>query len=594
MRKKFIVMIIVLSMVLVIGVCVPKEKYPNNDNINSENSSESQINNESTTAENPEDKLTDEEKAQLEYDKLVKEREELEIIRKTELGEFYVPLPGIDDNKQAEKINAKGLFLTGSTAGKSVNKDNVDLYIEYINALKNKDTETINRISPNLINFNTLEKIIGIAAATEINAVVIDVKDDSGYMTFKSNIKAVQEVGGDKYVRISDVKSLIKLLEDYDIYPIARIVTFKDKNYANAKPEHSIQLLNGGVWIDYSGTPWVNPFNKNVWDYNLSIAREAALAGFKEIQFDYVRFPDNAVAYNSITEFPGRDGRQKDDAIGDFLEYIKKGLEGYNVNIGADVFGLITRTWDDYPEDIGQSWINMSPFVDYMCPMVYPSHYGPQWYGYEVPDAHPYGVVRGVMMEAIEKTSAVSNGAAIRPWIQDFTATWVTGYIYYGYNEVRQQIIAAKELGIDEYMVWNPSNVYDPRSFFISEKEVGIKYPVDTGDYDLVGRTPGTAMYEYFKNERHSIFSKVFLLTALDNRVTDFEIFYNQMTNDKYELIDYDVLVYKILSKDNAEVTVDYKYKIIGNNEETFLEAKNSVWKLIKENGVWKIYRNLE
>ena len=143
-------------------------------------------------------------------------------------------------------------------------------------------------------------------------------------------------------------------------------------------------------------------------------------------------------------------------------------------------------------------------------------------------------------------------------------------------------------------MVWNPSNVYDPRSFFESDNEKGIKYPIETGDFDLVGRTPDMAMYEYFKNERHFIISKVFMLTPVDERVSDFDIFYDEMMNDKYELVDYDVFDYKKLSENTAEVNVYYKYKIVGDGEETFLEVKNATWKLIKEKGVWKVYRNLE
>ena len=134
---------------------------------------------------------------------------------------------------------------------------------------------------------------------------------------------------------------------------------FKDKNFAVKNPEHSIQRKSGGTWLDpNSGNiPWINPFDQYVWDYNVAIAKEASLIGFDEIQFDYVRFPDGSKTYNPITEFPGRKGRDKDEAIAEFLEYSRKELEPYKVNLGADVFGLITRTWDDYPEDIGQTWI---------------------------------------------------------------------------------------------------------------------------------------------------------------------------------------------------------------------------------------------
>ena len=597
MVKRLTALILALCIVITLGGCGDNNTDPvdNNDIVEpSENTTDNPIavEGQEGDTENPVDQLTEEEKAQIAYETALAEREELETERKQELGEFYVPLPPVGEEIEKIKIDAKGLFCTGSTAGKSIDTAKVDSYIEYIEAVKANDTAEINRLSPILQNLNTLEKIIGIAAATEINAVVIDVKDDSGLLTYESSLEIVDSVDANRSTRIRDVSALMEVLDKYDIYPIARIVTFKDMNFAYAKPDYSIQLKSGGVWHDYSGTPWVNPFDKHVWDYNVAIAKEAALLGFKEIQFDYVRFPDNARAYNPITNFPGREGRQKDEAIGDFLEYANSSLEDYGVNIGADVFGLITRTWDDYPEDIGQSWIEIAPHVDYICPMSYPSHYGEYWYGYEVPDAHPYGVIRGSMMEALEKNAAV-DGGTIRPWLQDFTATWVVGHIYYGYIEVRQQIVAAKELGIDTYMIWNPSNVYDPRAFIASAEENGTTYPVDTGDEDYRGRTPMDAMYEYFRAERHEIFSQVFLLTPVEDRTDNFDVYYEEMTTDKYDLIDYDTLGYEV-SGDTAKVEVYYKYQVTEGETARYIENSKDVWKLVKEEGIWKVIRDIK
>ncbi|HBH13404.1 MAG: hypothetical protein XD91_1365 [Clostridiales bacterium 38_11] len=585
MKRRFLTLVLLLSVVQMLSSCT----FNGNKTTDIEDPIETTVIEEPTTPTEPE--LSEEEKARIALEKALKEREALELIRREELGEFYVPLPAIGEEGEAIRFSAKGLFVTGSTAGKPVDREKVQIYIDYIDALKNNETATINRLSSQLSDLNTLEKIIAIAAATEINAVVIDVKDDSGLLTYESSIELVKEVEADRYPRIYDVKELMAILEEYDIYPIARIVTFKDKNFAYAMPEHSIQLSSGGVWHDYSGTPWVNPFDKYIWDYNIAIAQEAALMGFKEIQFDYVRFPDNAVAYNAITTFPGRDGKAKDVAIGEFLEYSQEILKEYNVTTAADVFGLITRTWADKPEDIGQTWLEISPHTDAICPMVYPSHYGANWYGFEVPDAHPYGVVRGSMMEAIEKNGAITNPADIRPWLQDFTATWVQGYIYYGYNEVRQQIIAAKELGIDGYMIWNPSNVYDPRAYLPSEKEKTTSYPLDTGEKDLMGRTPSEAMLLYFRSERNGIYSKMFLLTPLAERSDDFDEFYSQMTSDNLELIDYDVNSHTMVSESEALVSVNYKYRNTENDEPSFIASIDTPWRVIKEKGVWKIVR---
>lgn len=598
MFKRLIAIILTLCIIMTLGGCGDNSTDPGDNSEVTEPSEDikddtNDVEDTDDNAEEPVDELTEEEKAQIAYEAALAEREALEEDRKQDLGEFYVPLPPVGVDIEKVEIDAKGLFCTGSTAGKSVDIDDIESYKAYIEAMKNNDTAEINRLSPILQNLNTLEKVIGIAAATEINAVVIDVKDDSGLLTYESSLEIVNSVDANRSTRIKDVSALMELLDKYDIYPIARIVTFKDMNFAYAKPDYSIQLKSGGVWHDYSGTPWVNPFDKHVWDYNVAIAKEAALLGFKEIQFDYVRFPDNARAYNPITNFPGREGRQKDEAIGDFLEYAKTSLEDYGVNIGADVFGLITRTWDDYPEDIGQSWIEIAPHVDYICPMSYPSHYGANWYGYEVPDAHPYGVIRGSMMEALEKNAAVADGSDIRPWLQDFTASWVVGHIYYGYTEVRQQILAAKELGIDSYMIWNPSNVYDPRAYIPSAAEEAAEYPVDMGDLDFRGRTPDDAMYEYFKAERHKRFSQVFLLTPVEERTDNFDVYYEDMTTDQYDLIDYDTFGYEV-SGDTAKVNVYYKYQITEGDTTRYIENDQDAWNLVKEEGIWKVKRDIK
>jgi hypothetical protein len=495
-----------------------------------------------------------------------------------------------------EKVEAKGLFMTGSSAGMSLDEEDIQNYAAYVKALKEGNQQKINELLPIIDGINRFERAVALAIETEVNAFVIDVKDDTGLMTYESSLDIVEEVNGNRGVRIEDVEGMLQTLKKYDIYTIARIVTFKDENFAVQKPDHSIQLKNGGIWKDYSGTSWVNPFDEYVWDYNIAIAREAALKGFDEIQFDYVRFPDNAIVYNPITHFPGRNDREKDEAIGDFLEYAESELEKYNVFTAADVFGLITRTWDDWPEDIGQSWIEMAPYVDYMCPMVYPSHYGEWWYGYEVPDAHPYGVLKGSMKEAIEKNAAIESDTIIRPWIQGFTAGWIEGHIFYSPTKIRDQILASKELGINEYLIWDPGNTYDPRIFFPSEEEKATTYPLDTGDKDLVGRTPSDAVTDYLSAERNNMISRVYLLTPIKDRVHNFKEFYKKFTSEENTLISYEVLDYEIYEEGKAKVNLSYKYEIVNENEEIeeYIENSGDTWETIKEKGVWKVRRNIE
>lgn len=549
-----------------------------------------------------EKELTEEEKAQIELEKKLAERQELEEKRIQELGDFYVPLIPIGSEEDKKNLEAKGLYATGYTAAMSVNRENVNIYSEYVKALEANDTAKINELSSKANSFNKFERIIGIALSTEINAIVINVKNDDGIMTYKSNVEAVKKADANVRVSIKDIQALIELLDEYDIYTIARIVTFKDSNLAYNMPEHSIQLKTGGVWHDYSGTPWVNPFDKFVWDYNVAIAKEAALNGFDEIQFDYVRFPDNAKAYNPITDFPGRDGMNKDEGISNFVEYAKQQLAPYNVNIAADVFGLVTHNWDDYPEDIGQTWRLMAEHSDVMCPMIYPSHYGTQWYGFEYPDAHPYGVMSAAVQEAVERNAALEDSPEIRPWIQDFTATWVDGYIVYGPKQVREQIVASKELGVNGYLVWNPGNSYNPKSFIVTAEEKNTNYPLDRGDKDFMDRTPVDALEKYLYAEKnydpngHFKYKIMYLLTPINDRPKDFDEFVTLVKENNYKLSSYQIYGWEYTDNNSSTALIDlyYKYEVIKENGNEIIEADHVKWEAILENNIWKIRKVLD
>lgn len=544
------------------------------------------------TPDEPE--LTEEEKAQQELEKKLAEREELEKQRKTELGEFYVPLVPIGEEREKKNAEVKALYATGHTAGNPLSKENIDVYGAYVKALAENDTLKAKELSGNAEKANIFERIIGIAVGTEINGLVINVKDDNGFITYDSNVEVVQKMNEETPIPIDDVKNMLQVLKDYDIYTIGRIVAFKDKNFAVKSPEHSIQLKSGGTWLDpNSGNiPWINPFDKYVWDYNVAIAKEAALLGFDEIQFDYVRFPDGANKYNAITEFPGRDGRDKDEAIAEFLQYAKKELEPYNVNLGADVFGIITRTWDDYPEDIGQTWILMGEHVDNLAPMVYPSHYSTGWYNLENPNAHPYLVVKGAMEEAVEKNSSMEKPPVIRPWIQDFD--WAG--IAYGPDKVRDQIIAAKELGVTEYMIWNPGNSYDPYAFMLTDTEAKAAYPLDKGELDYKEKTPADAADKYLSGMLQDRYSYMYLMAPVDDRVKDFDEFAELQATSNIKLLNYKVYGYTAdqSSKDIATVDLYYKIEVTDGETKQVIEKDNVKWNAVRENNIWKIKAEFE
>ena len=536
-----------------------------------------------------EPEISEEEKAKLELEKRIAEREELEKQRKEQMKEFYVPLIPIEEERDKRSIEVKALYATGHTAGNDLNKENIDAYGAYVKALEEKDTQKARELFDSAEKANKFERIVGIAVATEINGLVINVKDDNGFITYNSNVEIVQNMNKETPIPIKDIDNMLKILNEYDIYTIGRIVAFKDKNFAVKSPEHSIQLKSGGTWLDpNSGNiPWINPFDKYVWDYNIAIAKEASLLGFDEIQFDYVRFPDGAKTYNKITEFPGRNDRDKDEAIADFLEYSRKELEPYNVNLGADVFGLITRTWDDYPEDIGQTWILIGEHVDNICPMVYPSHYSTGWYNLENPNAHPYLVVKGAMEESIEKNSSMETPPIIRPWIQDFD--W--DGIAYGPDKVRDQIVAAKELGVYEYMIWNPSNVYDPYAFMLTEKEKSTTYPLDKGELDYREKSPSDGAEKYLTGMLQNRYSYTYLMTPVADRVKDFDEFVKLREEDNIKLLNFKVYGYEIDTNDNNKANVSLYYKIEVKNGDTteVIEKDNVVWQAIKELNIWKI-----
>jgi hypothetical protein len=580
--------IMVLSLSMVLTGCQISTTAPSSTDDNTVSAD-----NNGTSNNDLEEKEMTEEEKKAEMQKKIEEHNALEEKRKAELGEFYVPLLPLDNQREVEKVEAKGLYVTGNIAGFPVDKAKVDLYAQYVKALGASDKAKINELQAKANEANRFEKILGTAIGTEINSLVIDVKDDDGLMTYKSDIEIVDKANANRAVRIKDINALLQMLEEYDIYPIARIVTFKDRNFANHSPDHSIQLKSGGVWKDYKGVAWVNPFDEYVWNYNLAIAKEAALLGFKEIQFDYIRFPDSAKSYNPITEFPGRDGRNKDQAVEQYLEFVKKELESYKVNIAADVFGVITKSWDDKPEDIGQTWRKMAKSIEYMCPMVYPSHYGANWYGYAVPDAHPYGVLSGALKEAIERNAALENPPVIRPWIQGFNATWVKGHIKYGVKEMRDQIRAGKELGVNEYLVWNPGNVYDPLAFFPSEEEKSIVPPSERADKerDVLGRIPDEVLKDFMNAERNKIYSKMFLLTPIKNRSNDYEVFKSEIEKLNSKLMKYEIKEYKTIDENNAEVILSYEYKIKNGETELNAAKEQDSWKLTKEHGVWKVIR---
>ncbi|MEW6068805.1 MAG: putative glycoside hydrolase [Nitrospirota bacterium] len=293
--------------------------------------------------------------------------------------------------------------------------------------------------------------VLKLIEETELNAVVIDIKGDRGMISYKSSVSLASEIGAQRIKTIKDINGLVKSLKEKDIYTIARIVVFKDNLLALAKPDLSVKTPDGAIWFDKETLAWVDPFKKEVWDYNISIAIEAAQCGFDEIQFDYVRFPDAVGLKFSMPNT--EENRVK--AISGFLLEAKKRLVPYNVFLAADIFGYVF--WNNNDTDIGQRYEDLVPHIDYLSPMLYPSGFRHGIPGYRNPVAYPYEIVYLSLRKAQERTHIPS--CRFRPWLQAFRDYAFDGRIF-GSKEIRDQINASEKFGTHGWMLWNPRNIY--------------------------------------------------------------------------------------------------------------------------------------
>lgn len=304
-----------------------------------------------------------------------------------------------------------------------------------------------------------MDSLLELIDTTELNSMVIDVKDDEGYITYKTDNPALQELGEPKNF-IGDIGKLMDRLEEHDVYPIARIVVFKDTILAKKNPEMSFVKGDGTVWSNKGGDMFVNPYNEEVWKYNVDLAKEVAELGFKEIQFDYVRFPEGFEKRADSLNYTKTD-RSRVDVVADFVKYAREELAPLGVRVSVDIFGYAASV--PAAEGIGQDFVKISENVNVISPMVYPSHYSTGWFNVQNPDKDPYATIKGSMVDTHKKLDPLGEQKPIiRPWIQDFTASWLGSgkYIKYGKEQVEDQIRALKDENIEEFLLWNANNRY--------------------------------------------------------------------------------------------------------------------------------------
>ncbi|MFA9462987.1 MAG: putative glycoside hydrolase [Velocimicrobium sp.] len=303
---------------------------------------------------------------------------------------------------------------------------------------------------------SSMDELISLVEDTKLNAMVIDVKNDAGEITYKMDLESVKEIGAAKNY-ITDMPNLIKTLKSKGIYLIARVVAFKDPILAEERPELALKGKDGSIFRDKSGLAWVNPYETKVWDYLLEVSKQAASLGFDEIQYDYIRFSTDS-HMKQVDFGEAAKSKSKEDVITEFTKYMYENLSNLGVYVSADVYGIVINSPIDQ-KIVGQNYKNMAENLDYICPMIYPSHYADGSFGVEHPDLDPYAIVNKALNDSVLVLSD-TKAATVRPWLQDFTATWLSSHQTYGKEQVESQIQAVEDAGYDEWILWNGSNRY--------------------------------------------------------------------------------------------------------------------------------------
>jgi hypothetical protein len=301
-----------------------------------------------------------------------------------------------------------------------------------------------------------MNQMIDLAKTTEINALVIDVKDDRGFVLYRSRVPLARQIGADTNSPMSAarVRAVLDSMRAHNIYAVARIVVVKDPLLADKKRELAIKRRSDmQPWLDKNGKPWLDPHQRAVWQYAVDLGKEAWDLGFSEVQLDYVRFPDEQRLIRESV-FPLAQGRLRAQVIRDQLGFARQQLRASGIPMTIDVFGL-TAT-DSTDMGIGQKWEMFVDMADAVLPMNYPSHFAPGTYKLANPNARPYATIDNAMKDVRRRTAPVKGAGRIIPWYQDFTL----GSPRYGVAEVRAQIQAGYDNGYYDWVLWNPGSRY--------------------------------------------------------------------------------------------------------------------------------------
>lgn len=301
-------------------------------------------------------------------------------------------------------------------------------------------------------NVKLRSNLVKILDDTELNAVVIDIKDYTGRIGFLVKDEKLKEIGS-AVNRVPDIKEFIGLLHDKGIYVIGRISTFQDSYLVHKKPDYAVKNKAGEVWKDYKGVSWLDPGSPEVWEYITRIGDEAYSVGFDELNFDYIRFPSDGDMTDIVYTYGN--GKTRAQTMDEFFNYLDKYYHEKKITISADLFGMTTTNRDDL--GIGQILESALRHFDFVSPMVYPSHYPKNFLGFNIPAEKPYEVVYYAMSKGVERAELASTSPyKLRPWLQDFSI----GRTPYNADMVRAQMKATYDSGLNSWLLWNASNKY--------------------------------------------------------------------------------------------------------------------------------------
>lgn len=324
-----------------------------------------------------------------------------------------------------------------------------------------------------------MRHLFALADSSELNAFVMDMKDEFG-LNYRSSNPQFRKNAGGTHGYVIDVKALVDSVKAHGLLPIARIVAFKDPVAARVNPEWTIRREDSSTWQDKEGLAWVNAHDRAVWEYNIGVAEELVRLGFREIQWDYIRFPE---PYKSLPTqvFPGAK-LSKPDALAAFLKLARERLAKLGVHSTADVFGLVTTVRG--PLEVGQYWEKISPHVDVVLPMVYPSHYPRGAFGVAHPNADPYSIIK-IALDAArtrDEKLGITKAEHVRPWFQAFSI----GQPKYGPEQIQAQKQAAYDAGYHGWILWSPGSFYDA---FVTALEPRSSRPALHAGWVLGGAT---------------------------------------------------------------------------------------------------------